>query len=144
MLTAGYLGMFLSAFLASTIIPLSSDLVLIGLLQTDSNPLYLFLLATMGNSLGGMTSFWFGRLGRWDWLLRYFGVRPEKVLKWGSWTQRYSPLLAFFSWIPVLGDVFCIALGYFRSNWKISFFSMTIGKALRYAIIIYLAIGLEF
>ena len=64
----GYLGLFLGSFLASTVVPFSADALIIGMLVVGGRPWLCFLLATIGNWLGGMTSFAIGWIGKWEWM----------------------------------------------------------------------------
>ena len=74
----GYWGLFIGSFLASTIVPFSADLLLIGVLALGGNVWGCLLIATVGNWLGGLTSYWIGWLGKWKWLERWFNNYPVK------------------------------------------------------------------
>lgn len=75
----GYVGLFISALLAGSIIPFSSEIVMIALVKVGLNPALCVLSATLGNTLGGMTCYYMGRLGRMDWIEKYFKVKREKI-----------------------------------------------------------------
>ena len=75
----GYVGLFISALLAGSIIPVSSEIVMIALVKVGLNPALCVLSATLGNTLGGMTCYYMGRLGRMDWIEKYFKVKREKI-----------------------------------------------------------------
>ena len=75
----GYVGLFLSSFLASTIVPLSADVVLTALVLLKFNPWVCLTIATGGNFLGGRTSYGLGYIGKWEWLEKYFKVDRQKV-----------------------------------------------------------------
>ena len=77
----GYAGLFLSALLAGSIVPFSSELVMAALVAMGLKPWLCVLSASLGNTLGGLTCYWLGRLGRTDWIEKYLGVKPEKVEK---------------------------------------------------------------
>lgn len=124
-------GLFVSAFLSSTILPGSSELLLVAL-ATQSNMPYgkLLSVATVGNTLGGMTSWGLGWLIAWRYPLDELSKDAhrravERVRRWGS------PIL-LFSWVPVIGDPLCIAAGWLRMSWIGSVLFIAIGKALRY------------
>ena len=89
----GYIGLFVGAFLAATIIPFSSDILLIGILLAGGDPWISFLSATAGNWLGGLTSYGLGRIGKWEWIEKWFHVSEEKLLKQKSKIDKYG------SWI---------------------------------------------
>ena len=69
LLDLGYLGLFLGTFLAGTVLPLSSDVLLIGMLAAKADPAVCLVVAAVGNWLGAMTSYWLGWYARWEWLL---------------------------------------------------------------------------
>ena len=135
-LTWGYPGLFLGSFLAATILPFSSEILVTGLLFAGASPLYVLITATMGNWLGSLSTYGIGWLGKWEWIEKWFKVSREKVEKQQGKIAKYGSLLAFLVWVPVIGDVFALALGFYRVNFiKCSIF-MLIGKFLRYFIYI--------
>lgn len=130
----GYWGLFIGSFLASTIIPFSADLLLIGLLAIGGNIWLCIGIATLGNWLGGLTSYWVGWIGRWEWTERWFKITPAQLEKQKSKIDRYGNLLAFFTWLPLVGDLFAIALGFYKVSPKLSALYMLIGRFLRFLI----------
>jgi len=130
----GYLGLFVGAFVAATVVPFSSDVLMVGLLFAGGDPVICFISATLGNWLGGLTSFWIGWLGKWEWIEKWFRVKRETLEKQKTKVDRYGPLLALMTWLPFVGDVFAIALGFYRLNpWRCAVY-MLIGKASRFAV----------
>jgi len=128
----GYLGLFLSSFLGATVIPFSSEIVF-SILITKGYDLRLSLvIATTGNWLGGLSSYLLGRLGKWTTLKKYFKIEIETVKRFKLKIDRFGSLLAFFSWLPVIGDPIAVSLGFFRTNYFFVAIWMFIGKALRY------------
>lgn len=128
----GYIGLFIGSFLAATVIPFSSDILLIGILLAGGSPVASLVVATSGNWLGGLTSYWLGYLGKWEWIEKWFGVSEEKIMKHKHRIDRYGSLLALMSWLPFVGDIFAIGLGFFRTSfWKSAAF-MLIGKGARF------------
>lgn len=73
----GYWGMFLSAFLAGSFLPFSSEAVMLGLLAAGVDPVLLLVYGSIGNVLGGMLNYGLGRLGKLEWLERYFRVKKN-------------------------------------------------------------------
>lgn len=130
----GYWGLFVGSFLASTIIPFSADLLLIGLLAIGGNIWLCIGIATLGNWLGGLTSYWVGWIGRWEWIERWFKITPAQLEKQKSKIDKYGNLLAFFTWLPLVGDLFAIALGFYKVSPKLSALYMLIGRFLRFLI----------
>jgi membrane protein YqaA with SNARE-associated domain len=129
----GYIGLFVGAFLSATIIPFSSDVLLVGILAAGGEPLTSFFIATAGNWLGGLTSFGLGWLGKWEWIEKWLKVSKEKLLTQKSKIDKYGPLLALFSWTPFVGDLFAIGLGFYKLNFYKCAFYMLIGKGTRFA-----------
>ena len=128
----GYLGLFLAGFLSSTILPMNSEGVLLILLAQDFDPWTCLIVATIGNSLGGLTNYWIGSLGQLKWLSR-LGMSEKCLSELEAKIKKYGYWLAFFSWVPFIGDPMTIALGYFRvSFWRVTAL-VVLGKFLRYA-----------
>ncbi len=132
LLEFGYLGLFIGAFLAATLIPFSSDVLLVGLLAAGGDPVISIVVATLGNWLGGMTSYWLGWLGKWEWLERWFGINRQKLESQKQRVDRYGSLLAFFTWVPLVGDVMAVALGFYRTDFKKTALFMFFGKGARF------------
>ncbi len=128
----GYIGLFVGSFLAATIIPFSSDALLVATLAIGASPLAALLTATAGNWLGGLTSYWVGHIGKWQWIEKWFRVSRETLEKQQERITRYGSLLAFFTWLPFVGDVFAIALGFYKVDFKKAALFMLIGKFLRF------------
>lgn len=132
----GYLGLFLSALIAGSILPFSSELVLVALVKLGLSPALCVLSAALGNTVGGMTCYYIGRLGRTDWIEKYLRVKPEKVERMQRFLQGKGALMAFFVFLPIVGEVIAIALGLMRSNVWITTLSMFAGKLLRYVLML--------
>lgn len=128
----GYVGLFISALLAGSIIPFSSELVLVALVNVGLSPVVCVLSAALGNTVGGMTCYYMGRLGRIDWIEKYFKVKKEKIDRMQHFLQGKGALMAFFAFLPFVGEAIAIALGFMRSNLMLTTVSMFIGKLLRY------------
>ena len=128
----GYLGLFISALLAGSIIPFSSELVMGALVKVGLSPAVCVLAATLGNTLGGMTCYYMGHLGKTDWIEKYFKVKKEKIEKTQRFLQGKGALMAFFAFLPFVGEAIAIALGFMRSNVFLTTTSMFAGKLLRY------------
>ncbi len=128
----GYVGLFISALLAGSIVPFSSELVMVALVKVGLSPTLCVLSATLGNTVGGMTCYYMGRLGRVDWIERYFKVKKEKIDRMQSFLQGKGALMGFFAFLPFVGEAIAIALGFMRSNVVLTTLSMFVGKLVRY------------
>ncbi len=132
----GLAGLFLASFLASTVLPFSSELVLLGMAAAGWPPLELLVSASAGNWLGGMSSYTLGHLGDPDRLRRWLKVDVEKAGRWRSLIARYGPWAAMACWLPVVGDLVAVALGLGRSPLMPTALLMLVGKAARYAVLL--------
>ena len=130
----GYIGLFLASFLAATILPFSSEVVLSALLISGLDPVACLVYASIGNTLGGMTCYWIGLQGKVEWMEKYLKIKYEKVEKMQHWMQNKGSTLALLTFLPVIGDVIAVALGFMRSNVWYVFLFMFIGKTIRYII----------
>ncbi len=135
--TTALWGLFTSSFLASTLLPGGSEAVLGYLaLERSAAPLLLWLVATLGNSLGGLSSWLLG----W-WMDRRFPQNPlhkpshQKALKR---IQRFGGPVLLLSWVPVIGDPLCLAAGWSGIRLLPATLYITLGKAARYALLLYL------
>lgn len=134
----GYAGLFVSSFISATIIPMSSEIVFGIFVVEGFSIVNCVIWAALGNFLGGMTGYYLGWLGRWDWAERYLGVKHASVEKWQSYGKKYGVYLSFFCWLPFIGDLFCVVLGFMKANlWQASA-GMFVGKLARYAVLGYL------
>lgn len=130
----GLVGLFIGSFLAATVIPFSAEILLVGALLAGFDPITTFCVATLGNSLGSLTSYGMGYLGKWEWIEKWFHVSREKLEKQKSRIDKYGPYLAMLCWLPFIGDVFAIGLGFYRLNFPKTMLFIFIGKALRFGV----------
>jgi len=135
--SVGYVGLFFASFLSATILPLSSEGILLLMLTQGYDPTLCLIVATIGNSLGGLTNYALGLLGNLNWLKR-IGISHMKIRSFEHRIQTYGYWLAFFSWVPFVGDPLSVALGYFRVSFWRFFGLMVLGKAVRYAVLIWM------
>ena len=136
----GYWGMLLAAFLAGSFFPFSSEAVMLGLLAAGLHPIPLVIYGTIGNVAGSLFNYGVGRMGRLEWIERYLHVKRrdlEKAQRFmaGHFMQGRGSWMGFFAFLPIIGSAITIALGLMRANFFISLLSITIGKVLRYVIL---------
>ncbi|MDA7797591.1 hypothetical protein N8949_00910 [Flavobacteriaceae bacterium] len=130
----GYWGLFVASFLAATVIPLSSEIVLSVLIANGYDFGASLAVATIGNWLGGLSSYGLGYIGNWETLERYFGVKKSKVVRVKKYVEQWGSPLAFLCWLPLVGDIFAVGLGFFKIRFPPVALWMLVGKLLRYAI----------
>lgn len=136
----GYAGMLVSGFLAGSIFPLSSELVMLGLMAAGLNPWQLVIYGTIGNALGSMFNYWIGSLGRVDWIERYLHVKKKELNRAQKFLAGRGAWMGFFAFLPVIGEGITIVLGLMHANVALTAVSITIGKFARYAL---LALGVD-
>ncbi len=120
------LALFAASFVAATLFPLPSEAALIGYMKMYPGHTELAVAAaTLGNTLGGMTSYAVGRL------------IPQKKIneKAEAWIKRFGAPVTFFAWLPIVGDALCVAAGWLRIRWPGVLFFMAAGRFLRYLIV---------
>ena len=128
----GYIGVFIASFLAATILPFSSEVVLTGVLLAGSAYWPCMIAATLGNFLGGMSCYWLGMLGKVEWIEKYLKLDPVKLQKVQDWIKGKGSWMGFFVFLPGIGDFIAVALGFLRANIWVVAISMFLGKAIRY------------
>ena len=138
----GYLGLFLVAFLAATILPAYSEVVFAGLLVAGYDPLALWAWATAGNTLGAVVNWLLAR-----YLLRFqdrkwFPVRAEALGHAQRWFQRYGVWSLLLAWAPIGGDALTVIAGLMRVRFDVFLILTALGKGGRYAILLGLIEGL--
>ena len=133
----GYWGMFLSAFLAGSFLPFSSEAVMLALLAAGVDPVLLLIYGSIGNVLGGMFNYGLGRLGKLEWLERYFHVKQASLDRAYRFRGGRGAWMGFFAVLPIVGSAITIVLGLTRANMSLSVLSITTGKVLRYAVLIW-------
>jgi membrane protein YqaA with SNARE-associated domain len=128
----GLWGLFIGTLLAATVVPFSADVLYVTMLQMTSNPWACLAVASLGNWLGCLTTFGLGRLGRWDWIEKLFKVDRAKLEKQKVYIDRYGIWLALFSWLPFVGDLLTLALGFYKTNPWLTALLLLVGRFLRF------------
>lgn len=131
----GYWGLFLSAAIAGSLLPFSSEAVLAVLIGMGLDPMWCVAAATIGNTLGGMICYGLGILGNRN-AIRRLGITEEQLARAERFLAGRGAAMAFFAFLPVIGEAIAVALGFMRSNIWITVFSMAAGKALRYVLLV--------
>lgn len=139
----GYLGMGIMAFLAGTVVPITSEVLLVFFLGIGLNAVGLTLAATIGNTLGGITCFMIGYLTTKEKVQKFFKVPDRRMKRADMLIQKYGYWTAAFSFLPVLGEVFLLSLGIMRVNRFKVISLMALGKLFRYSLVVISAIGIS-
>lgn len=136
----GLLSLFLLSFCASTLLPLGSEWLLVALLLEGHFPLTTVLIASLGNSLGAVTSYLIGRGGsRWliEKLLRIDNRAQQKAKRW---FKIYGHWALLFSWLPLVGDPLCLVAGSLKHRFDSFILLVTLGKTARYSLVAFLTL----
>ncbi len=134
----GLLGLFIGCLLSATVIPFSSEALLAGALLLDYSPWTVILVATLGNTIGGMSCYLLGWLCKWSWIERFLKVKEETLAKASAKVEKYGSFAALLAWLPVIGDVIALALGLMRTRVIPTTVLMFVGKGLRYMVVAWL------
>ena len=127
----GIMGSF--AFAAATILPVASEAVLIPLaLKYPSHALELCLSASLGNTLGAITTVW---IGRWAATKKAVPAHWQQTRAY-QWVHRWGASALLLSWLPVLGDALTLAAGWVRLSWLPVITCIAIGKLARYLVVV--------
>lgn len=133
----GYAGMFVAAFIAGSVFPFSSEAVMAGLQLAGLGAVPLLIWGTIGNVAGSMFNYWIGRMGRMEWIEKYLHLKREKVEKTQRWMEEKGAWMGVLCFLPILGSVIAVAMGLMRANPFISFIAISIGKFIRYVVLVY-------
>lgn len=131
----GYFGLFVAAFLAATILPLSSEVVLSGLLLGGFNPMALVCFATIGNVLGSVTNYALGYWASLSVIKRWLKLSEDEFIQAEQRFKKYGLLSLLFAWVPIIGDPLTVIAGVLRIRLLWFVMLVTIGKLLRYIVI---------
>ena len=137
----GYLGLFLVAFLAATILPAYSEVLFAGLLAGGYDPLAFWAWATAGNTLGAALNWLMGRYLLHFQDRRWFPFRPDTLGPAQRWFQRYGVWSLLLSWAPVAGDALTFVAGLMRVRFDLFLVLTALGKGAKYAILLALVEG---
>ena len=122
--------LFFSGFLSATLLPGGSEAGLIATLSLNQfSTALIIVIATLGNTLGGLTNYW---LGLWLPNRTQSEKHGHKAM---SWLSKYGYWTLLFSWLPIIGDPLCLAAGWLRMKFLPSLVLITIGKGLRYSLL---------
>jgi len=120
----GLAALFAASFVSATVLPANSEMVLAAVLKAAPDRIAMALfIATLGNTLGGLTTYGLGRLV------------PAKTLpsqRIVATVRRFGAPVLLLSWVPVIGDALCAAAGWLRIPLWAATLAMALGKFLRY------------
>jgi membrane protein YqaA with SNARE-associated domain len=127
-----YLGLFIAAFVAATLLPAQSEAVLVGLLLADHNAWLLVLVASIGNVAGSTVNWLIGTQAHRYRERRWFPLGPEAMERAMRWYGRYGRWSLLLSWAPVIGDPLTLVAGVMRERFPIFLALVAVAKTGRY------------
>lgn len=127
--SVGLASVFVISFISATLLPMGSEPAVFAVIKANSVLFWpVVLIATLGNTLGGMVDYWMG-----------YGAKQvfakERESRWFGWLQRFGAKTMLLAWLPVIGDPICTLAGWLKIPFWPSVFYMAIGKFLRYVTI---------
>ena len=131
----GLPALFLLSFLASTVIPLGSEWLVVTLILKSYRPEYVVAVAAMGNYLGACTTYFVGLWGAGFLIKKVMRIDEAALARAQLFYRRYGSWSLLFSWLPVVGDPLCLAGGALRINFILFSLLVFAGKLARYAVI---------
>ena len=138
-----YVTLFTLSFLAATLLPLGSEALLLYDISQNNSILLLWLVATVGNTLGSVLNYWLGLKGE-AYLEKKGHLSSLKMQKSKVWFQRYGGWSLLLSWMPIVGDPLTFIAGVLKYQFPYFLLLVTLSKGVRYAVLIFLAQSVSF
>ncbi len=135
-MTATYVAVFVSSFLAATIVPFYSEIAVTGALAAGAEPWPLIAVATIGNTLGAVVGWWLGRLVLRFRDRRWFPASAAQLDRAQRWFQRFGVWSLLLAWLPIGGDALTIVAGIMRVRLDVFIVLVGIGKGARYVLVV--------
>ncbi|WP_045860269.1 YqaA family protein [Teredinibacter purpureus] len=136
----GYLGLFIISFLAATLLPLSSELVLVALLLTGMHPVVLIAVASTGNILGSITNYTLGYWASTGLVPKWLRMSETEFAHAKKRFTRYGMFSLLLAWVPVIGDPLTVIAGILRVRFHWFLLLVSTGKLGRYCVITYITL----
>jgi len=111
-ISLGYLGIFLAAFIASTLLPAPSELIILVAFENNFNVYTVILIATIGNVLGSLTNYYIGYFSGSKKLISKFNLNHKKIEYWTTKSDKYGYWLGLLAWVPIIGDPLIAIVGF--------------------------------
>tara|TARA_R110002072_G_scaffold92118_2_gene205176 strand:- start:761 stop:1189 length:429 start_codon:yes stop_codon:yes gene_type:complete len=131
-----YILLFLTALAAASVIPISSEVLLLALLNAELNPMALWLTATLGNTLGAVINWFIGSKISDHADAPWVPVSRANIERASRWFNRYGVWSLLLSWLPLVGDALTFFSGIMRVRFALFLILVAIGKGARYAVLI--------
>ena len=136
-------SLFISALLSATLLPGSSEILLVYKLSQGDDSLRLLISATTGNLIGSLITYYMGIGGNQLLHKRWLGIDENQLKKAKSWFEQWGVYSLFLAWLPIIGDALCLFAGLMKVSIKQFVLFVGIGKLARYSFIVILAVPLR-
>jgi membrane protein YqaA with SNARE-associated domain len=135
-----YGSLFLSAFLAATLLPAQSEALLLYFVSSGQYSIgALVIVASVGNVLGAIVNWWLGRSIERFKDRKWFPVKEKELSRAQDFYKRYGRWSLLLSWVPFIGDPITVVAGVMREKLIIFTILVTISKTARYIVVAYMA-----
>jgi membrane protein YqaA with SNARE-associated domain len=134
-ISLGYFGIFIAAFIASTLFPAPSELIILVAFENNFNVYLVILIATIGNVLGSLTNYYIGYFSSSQKLMSKFKINADKIEYWTKKSNTYGYWLGLLAWLPIIGDPLIAIVGFLRVKIIPLTAMIIIGKLSRYIIV---------
>ncbi len=138
-LNLGYFGLFLISFLSASLLPLASEVFVVGMPPLGFNVWGVIAVATVGSYMGSLVNYAVGKKGTDFVLGRYVKINPKTWERAERFYRRWGPVALFFSWVPFIGDPLTAVAGALNMHLGIFSFWVIFGKTLRYLVLLGIA-----
>ncbi len=138
LLNYGYAGLFISSFLASTLLPFGSEGIVVLLVSQGFNAMAVVIVASVGNFFGACTSYYLGFMGR-GYMEKYLRIDRHDLETAEKYFSKYGSYVLLFTWVPLIGDAITVTGGLLRLKFTTFAILVFVGKFLRYLAVAYLA-----
>lgn len=138
----GYLGLLIVSFLSATLVPLTSEVAVVGMLALGYNVYLVIVTAVAGSFLGSLSNYLVGRQGTRFVLARFVRFEPRRLSQAERFFGRWGPIALFFSWVPLIGDPLTLVAGAVNVNLRSFMFWVLTGKIVRILVVVGLALHL--
>ncbi len=134
-ISLGYFGIFLAAFIAATLFPAPSEVIIVLAFEARFNTALVLSIATVGNVLGSLTNYYLGYISNSKKLIDRFKLNSSKIDYWTVKSKKYGYLLGLIAWFPFVGDPLMAILGFLKVKIVPLSITITIGKLARYLVV---------
>lgn len=131
----GLIGLFGGSFVSATLIPFPSEGILIGYFELGYSVWACVAIATVGNTMGGLTNYAIGRFGSSELIVKRFKLNEKRLNAWEKRFSKYGHFIGLLAWLPLVGDPMIVALGLIKVRFWPLAAMIFVGKLVRYIVL---------